>query len=168
MGAVDALSRLSHDQDSDVAAAALLGLGLVGAGEDLGRCAYTMGGERVAAVVCSRQLAMLRMLVVTTAVAAHPVCLHVHICRQPSRCLPATLHPGSSYLLHTCHAGTNNARLAGMLRSLAAYYAKEPGQLFLVRLAQGLVHAGKGLLTLCPYHTDRQLLSGESCMGAWW
>jgi hypothetical protein len=48
-----------------------------------------------------------------------------------------------------------------MLRSLAAYYAKEPGQLFLVRLAQGLVHAGKGLLTLCPYHTDRQLLSGE-------
>lgn len=58
-------------------------------------------------------------------------------------------------------AGTNNARLAGMLRGLAAYYYKEPTQLFLVRLAQGLVHSGKGLLSLNPYHTDKQLLSGE-------
>ena len=32
--------------------------------------------------------------------------------------------------------------------------------LFLVRVAQGLVHMGKGLLTLNPYHTDGQLLSG--------
>ena len=32
--------------------------------------------------------------------------------------------------------------------------------LFLVRVAQGLVHLGKGLLGLAPYHTDGQLLSG--------
>jgi hypothetical protein len=30
-----------------------------------------------------------------------------------------------------------------------------------VRTAQGLVHMGKGLLGLSPYHTERQLLSGE-------
>ena len=57
-------------------------------------------------------------------------------------------------------AGTNNARLAGMLRALSSYYYKEPTMLFLVRVAQGLVHMGKGLLTLNPYHTDGQLLSG--------
>ena len=57
-------------------------------------------------------------------------------------------------------AGTNNARLAGMLRSLSSYYYKEAGMLFLVRVAQGLVHLGKGLLGLAPYHTDGQLLSG--------
>eukprot|EP00232_Nephroselmis_pyriformis_P011581 CAMPEP_0182890528 /NCGR_PEP_ID=MMETSP0034_2-20130328/22707_1 /TAXON_ID=156128 /ORGANISM="Nephroselmis pyriformis, Strain CCMP717" /LENGTH=887 /DNA_ID=CAMNT_0025024083 /DNA_START=1 /DNA_END=2664 /DNA_ORIENTATION=- len=56
-------------------------------------------------------------------------------------------------------AGTNNARVASMLRSLSSYYYKEPSALFLVRVAQGLVHLGKGLLTLQPYHTDRQLLN---------
>ncbi|GJN18991.1 hypothetical protein PR202_gb06217 [Eleusine coracana subsp. coracana] len=56
-------------------------------------------------------------------------------------------------------AGTNNARIAGMLRSLSSYYYKEAAHLFCVRIAQGLVHLGKGLLTLSPYHSDRFLLS---------
>ncbi|KMQ97312.1 26s proteasome non-atpase regulatory subunit 2-like protein [Lasius niger] len=42
-------------------------------------------------------------------------------------------------------AGTNNARLATMLRQLAAYHAKNPSHLFLVRISQGLVHLGKNL-----------------------
>jgi hypothetical protein len=58
-------------------------------------------------------------------------------------------------------AGTNNARLAGILRNLASYYYKEPSLLFLVRTAQGITHMGKGLIGLTPYHTDKQLLSGE-------
>lgn len=33
-------------------------------------------------------------------------------------------------------AGTNNARLAQMLRQLAAYYHKEANHLFMVRIAQ--------------------------------
>lgn len=33
-------------------------------------------------------------------------------------------------------SGTNNARLAGMLRNLAQFYHKEPSDLFVVRLAQ--------------------------------
>ena len=57
-------------------------------------------------------------------------------------------------------AGTNNARLAGMLRGLSSYYYKEPTLLFLVRVAQGLVHMGKGLLNLAPKHADGNLLSG--------
>jgi 26S proteasome regulatory subunit N1 len=55
-------------------------------------------------------------------------------------------------------AGTNNARIAGLLRSLAQYYAKELGQLFVVRLAQGFLHLGKGTITLQPYHSDRLLM----------
>ena len=47
-----------------------------------------------------------------------------------------------------------------MLRGLSGYYAKEPTLLLLVRVAQGLVHMGKGLLGLAPYHTDGQLASG--------
>jgi 26S proteasome regulatory subunit N1 len=62
-------------------------------------------------------------------------------------------------------AGTNNARIAGMLRNLSSYYYKEPSLLFCVRIAQGLVHMGKGLLTLNPYHSDRFLLSNVALAG---
>ncbi|RVX09512.1 26S proteasome non-ATPase regulatory subunit 2-like A [Vitis vinifera] len=62
-------------------------------------------------------------------------------------------------------AGTNNARIAGMLRNLSSYYYKEASLLFCVRIAQGLVHLGKGLLTLAPYHSDRFLLSPSALAG---
>ena len=55
-------------------------------------------------------------------------------------------------------AGTNNARLATMLRQLAQYHSKEPNCLFMTRIAQGLTHLGKGTLTLSPFHSDRQLI----------
>ena len=56
-------------------------------------------------------------------------------------------------------AGTNNARLAAVLRQLAQYHAMDQNNLFMVRIAQGLVHLGKGTLTLNPFHSDRQLMS---------
>lgn len=56
-------------------------------------------------------------------------------------------------------AGTNNARLAAMLRQLAMFHAKDQSSLFMVRLAQGLVHMGKGTLTLTPYHSHRFLMN---------
>ncbi|KAG7208331.1 hypothetical protein KM043_014567 [Ampulex compressa] len=62
-------------------------------------------------------------------------------------------------------AGTNNARLAAMLRQLAQFHAKDPNNLFMVRIAQGLTHLGKGTLTLSPYHSDRQLLSPVALAG---
>lgn len=61
------------------------------------------------------------------------------------------------FAMGLCAGGTNNSKVASTLRSLATYYAKEPGLLFAVRIAQGLVHAGKGLVTLSPYHPDRSL-----------
>ncbi|CAG9561826.1 unnamed protein product [Danaus chrysippus] len=62
-------------------------------------------------------------------------------------------------------AGTNNARLATMLRALALYHGKSPVHLFMVRLAQGLCHAGKGTVTLCPAHSDRRLLNQPALAG---
>jgi 26S proteasome regulatory subunit N1 len=61
--------------------------------------------------------------------------------------------------------GTNNARLATMLRQLAVYHAKDANNLFCVRIAQGLTHLSKGTLTLCPYHADRQIMSPVSVAG---
>jgi len=62
-------------------------------------------------------------------------------------------------------AGTNNAKLAQMLRQLAGYYHKEPDCLFVVRIAQGLVHMGKGTIGLNPFHTDRFLMSSVAVAG---
>ncbi|KAK8537230.1 hypothetical protein V6N12_043403 [Hibiscus sabdariffa] len=62
-------------------------------------------------------------------------------------------------------AGTNNACIVGMLRKFSRYYHEDDGLLFCVRIAQGLVHLGKGLLTLNPYHCNRFLLSPTAFAG---
>ncbi|XP_070164472.1 26S proteasome non-ATPase regulatory subunit 2 [Polyergus mexicanus] len=62
-------------------------------------------------------------------------------------------------------AGTNNARLATMLRQLAAYHAKNPSHLFLVRISQGLVHLGKGTLSLSPLRYASKVLDYTALAG---
>ena len=89
---IDALSKLSHDHDTEVAAAAVLGMGLAA-------------------------------------------------------------------------AGTNNSRVAGLLRQLSAFYADDASLLFMVRLAQGLTHLGRGLYTLSPYYSEGALLNPVAAAG---
>jgi 26S proteasome regulatory subunit N1 len=62
-------------------------------------------------------------------------------------------------------AGTNNARVAAMLRQLSQYHAKDSNNLFMVRIAQGLVHLGKGTMSLSPFHSDRQLMCPVALAG---
>ncbi|KAJ1671345.1 proteasome regulatory particle base subunit [Spiromyces aspiralis] len=62
-------------------------------------------------------------------------------------------------------AGTNHARLAQLLRQLASYYARNNSALFVVRLALGMLHMGKGTITLNPFHHERFLLSQSALAG---
>ena len=62
-------------------------------------------------------------------------------------------------------AGTNNSRLAGNLRQLASYYNRDPDNLFMIRIAQGLVSTGKGLINFQPVHSDRILQSNVALSG---
>jgi 26S proteasome regulatory subunit N1 len=62
-------------------------------------------------------------------------------------------------------AGTNNARLAQMLRQLAGYYYKDADCLFMVRIAQGLVHMGKGTIGINPFFSDRNIMSRPAIAG---
>lgn len=55
-------------------------------------------------------------------------------------------------------AGTNNARLAKLLRDLAVFHYKDANCLFMVRIAQGLTHLGKGTLTMSPFNSDRHCM----------
>ena len=62
-------------------------------------------------------------------------------------------------------AGTNNSRVAGLLRQLSEFYSKEAGHIFCVRIAQGLLHMGKGLITINPFHSDKMLMNGPALGG---
>lgn len=62
-------------------------------------------------------------------------------------------------------AGTNNARIAQLLRQLASYYSRDANSLFMVRIAQGLLHMGKGTMSITPFHTDRTVMSRVAASG---
>lgn len=52
-----------------------------------------------------------------------------------------------------------------MLRNLAVYHTKDANSLFMVRIAQGLLHMGKGTHSLSPQYSDRFLVSRASLAG---
>lgn len=49
--------------------------------------------------------------------------------------------------------GTNHSRIAQLLRQLASYYYKDLNIQFIVRIAQGLLHLGKGTISIKPQHS---------------
>jgi 26S proteasome regulatory subunit N1 len=77
----------------------------------------------------------------------------------------AELSQNAILALGIASAGTNNSRVAGLLRQLSEFYSKEAGHIFCVRIAQGLLHLGKGLLTLNPFHSDKMLMNGPALGG---
>lgn len=145
-------------------AVAVLGIALIALGEDIGtEMAYRTFGQllRYCEPVIRRSV---------------PLALGLISVSNPKMNILDTLskfsHDSDNEVAHNAifsmglvGAGTNNARLAAMLRQLAQYHSKDPNNLFMVRLAQGLVYLGKGTLTLSPYHSDRQLLSPVALAG---
>nr|XP_058953280.1 26S proteasome non-ATPase regulatory subunit 2-like [Pocillopora verrucosa] len=136
---------------------AVLGIALVAMGEEVGSqmALRTMNhllqyGEPVIRRAVPLALAILS--------ASNPQLSIIDTLSKLSHDNDAEVSHNSIFAMGVVGAGTNNARLAGMLRQLAMYYHKDANNLFMVRLAQGLVHLGKGTLTLGPYHCDRSLM----------
>jgi 26S proteasome regulatory subunit N1 len=71
------------------------------------------------------------------------------------------------FALGLVSAGTNNSKIAELLRGLALYYrsSSDHSHVFLVRVAQGLLFAGKGIVTLNPFYSDKLLYSKVSMGG---
>eukprot|EP00357_Protocruzia_adherens_P000401 CAMPEP_0114986264 /NCGR_PEP_ID=MMETSP0216-20121206/8329_1 /TAXON_ID=223996 /ORGANISM="Protocruzia adherens, Strain Boccale" /LENGTH=896 /DNA_ID=CAMNT_0002348679 /DNA_START=38 /DNA_END=2728 /DNA_ORIENTATION=+ len=137
---------------------AVIGIAAIAAGEDIGTemTMRTMGhllqyGEEN--VKMAVPLALALMYVSNPQVTV--IDFISKLCHDPSNHISQT----SIFAMGIIGAGTNNARLAGLLRQLASYYQKDADHLFLVRIAQGLVHMGKGLISLQPFHSDRFLLN---------
>lgn len=136
---------------------AVMGIALVAMGEEIGAqmalrtCNHLLQyGEPVIRRAVPLALAILS--------ASNPQLSIVDTLSKLSHDNDAEVSHNSIFAMGIVGAGTNNARLGGMLRQLAMYYHKDANNLFMVRLAQGLVHLGKGTLTLGPYHCDRSLM----------
>jgi len=151
-------------QDAIFQSVAVLGIGLLAMGEDLG------------SDMCRRAFDHILQCGSLHARRAVPLALAVLNISDPRIDVVDTLgklthdhdHDTSQNAiaaLGLVAAGSNNARVAGMLRNLAVYYQREPLHLFLVRVAQGLLYLGKGLLTLSPFHSDRVLLDNVALCG---
>uniref|UniRef100_A0A6M2DYB3 26S proteasome non-ATPase regulatory subunit 2 n=1 Tax=Xenopsylla cheopis TaxID=163159 RepID=A0A6M2DYB3_XENCH len=160
-------SKEKEDKEKDLSprqAVAVLGIALIAMGEEIGsEMAYRTFGHllRYCEPVIRRSV---------------PLALGLISVSNPKLNILDTLskfsHDSDSEVAHNAifamglvGAGTNNARLAAMLRQLAQFHAKDPNNLFMVRIAQGLTHLGKGTLTLSPFHSDKQLMSPVALSG---
>jgi 26S proteasome regulatory subunit N1 len=76
-----------------------------------------------------------------------------------------TVALNANFAMGLVGAGMNNARLAQMLHQLAGYYYKEPDCLFMVRIAQGLVHMGIGTIGPDPFFSDWNIMSQSAVAG---
>ncbi|ESL05290.1 26S proteasome regulatory subunit N1 [Trypanosoma rangeli SC58] len=154
-------------------AAAVLGIGLVALGEDIGVemakrsvihallvDAVSKGGSNIS----GRHAIPLAYALLST---SNPSMTVVETLNRLSHDSDALTALNAILALGIVSAGSNNARVASKLRNLASYYHKERFALqhFSVRLAQGLTMMGKGHLTLSPLLNDRTLVSPTALMG---
>jgi len=160
----DKKSKSSSDWGMTRHAAAVLGIGLISVGEDIGsEMAFRMFGHLYRYGDDAVRRAVPLALALTS--VSNPQLHILDTLSKFSHDTDAEVVHNSIFGMALVGAGTNNARLAQMLRNLAVYYSKDHSNLFLVRLAQGLVHLGKGTMTVQPYHSDRQLMSPVALAG---
>lgn len=139
-------------------AIAVLGIGLIAMGED---CGAEMAVRSFNNLLQYGEIEIRRAvpLVLGLMHASQPKMNVVDTLSKLSHDPDVEVAQSAVFALGLVGAGTNSSRVAVLLRELAAYYAKDANTLFIVRVAQGVLFMGKGLLTIHPYMFDRQLLN---------
>ncbi|KAI6233006.1 26S proteasome non-ATPase regulatory subunit 2 [Aphelenchoides fujianensis] len=138
-------------------AVAVLGIGLIAMGEDIGsQMSMRVFGHliRYGEPVIRRAVP----LALALCSVSNPQLNILETLSKFSHDADAETAHNAIFAMGLVGAGTNNARLVAMLRQLASYHHKDQVSLMLVRIAQGLTHMGKGTMTLNPFHSDRQLM----------
>lgn len=157
-------AHLKEDKEARHQAAAVLGLGLVAAGEQVSR---TMALRTTDHLLQYGELPVRRAVPLSIAALfpSNPDYAVIDTLSKLSHDADAGVASSAVLAMGIIGAGSNNAKLAGLLRQLSTFYGKEPNLLFLVRVAQGLLHAGKGLVTINPRHSDNALLNKPALAG---
>ena len=155
-----------NDKESVHQVAAVIGVALIAFGEDIGQemCLRTMNhlmqyGEPVIKRTVPLAMGLLRI--------SNPDVAVTDLLTKLAYDQDAETAMSAIFALGLVGAGTNNSKLANNLRLIASYYQGNTtaDQLFVTRIAQGLVHMGKGLLGLNPAHSDKFLFSNVSLAG---
>lgn len=151
-------------EDAEHQMAAVIGLGLITLGEDVG-AEMTLRTFDHLLHYC--ELPIKRAVPLSLAVLhiSNPDFSVVDQLSRLSHDPDAEISQNAILGLGIVSAGTNNSRVAGLLRQLSEFYSKEAGHVFCVRIAQGLLHMGKGLIGINPFHSDRLLLNGPALGG---
>ncbi|KAJ2536434.1 proteasome regulatory particle base subunit, partial [Coemansia sp. RSA 1878] len=155
---------LGEKEDQLPQAFAVLGVGLISMGEGIGSemSLRTFDHLMQYGEPYVRRAVPLAMALVC---ASNPVVGVLDTLNKFSHDNDKSVASSAIFAMGVVGAGTNNARLAQLLRQLATYYHKDADLLFVVRIAQGLLHMGKGTMTVNPYHHDRSLLSHTALAG---
>jgi len=160
---VDSSSQAQSDLSSQQAVA-VIGLALIAMGEDIGgEMLFRHFGHLLR--YCEPAIRRAVPLALGLISVSNPQLNILDTLTKFSHDTDAEVAHNSIFALGLIGAGTNNARLAATLRQLAQYHSKDTNNLFMVRIAQGLVHMGKGTMSLNPYHSDHQLLSPVALAG---
>lgn len=151
-------------EDAEHQMVAVLGIGLITMGEDVGT---EMALRSFDHLLHYCELPIKRAVPLALAVLhiSNPDFAVIDQLSRLSHDPDAEISQNAVIGLGVVSAGTNNSRVAGLLRQLSEFYSKEAGHVFCVRIAQGLLHMGKGLMTLHPFHADRMLLNGPALGG---
>jgi 26S proteasome regulatory subunit N1 len=146
-----------EEADAGHQAAAVLGIGLIACGEEIGS---EMSLRSLDHILQYGELPLRRAVPIALAMMnlSNPKMGVIDTLSKLSHDADQDVALGAILSMGLTGAGTNNARLAGLLRQLAAYYAKDSNALFMVRIAQGLLYMGKGLMTINPTFSDRFLI----------
>jgi len=155
---------LDEKENSDFQAVAVLGISLIALGEEIGSSMSLRAfnhllqyGEPVIRRTVPLALGLLSV--------SNPQLQVMDTLSKLSHDGDNDVAQGAILALGMIGAGTNNSRIAGLLRQLSAYYSKDPDHLFTIRIAQGLLHLGKGLVSLNPFSCNGSLLSKVAIAG---
>eukprot|EP01094_Clydonella_sp_ATCC50884_P026432 TRINITY_DN7244_c0_g1_i1.p1 TRINITY_DN7244_c0_g1~~TRINITY_DN7244_c0_g1_i1.p1 ORF type:complete len:871 (-),score=390.59 TRINITY_DN7244_c0_g1_i1:48-2660(-) len=146
------------EKDNDFQSVAVLGIALISMGDSIAREMSRRTFDHMLQYGDSVVRRAVPLALALTSLS-HPQIAIVDTLSKLSHDQDEEVSQGSIFALGLVSAGTNNSRVAGLLRNLSAYYSKEPNHLFVVRLAQGLLHMGKGLTGINPFHSHNQLVS---------
>lgn len=151
-------------EDAEHQMAAVLGIGLITMGEDVGK---EMALRTFDHLLHYCELPIKRAVPLALAVLyiSNPDFAVIDQLSRLSHDPDPELSQNAIIAMGVVSAGTNNSRVAGLLRQLSEFYSKEAGHVFCTRISQGLLHMGKGLLTINPFHADGMLLNGPALGG---
>lgn len=160
----DAAKPASEAREGEYQAAAVLGLALVSLAEPIGSQMALRTYDHLLQY-CEPNIRRAVPLAIGLQCISNPEISVMDRLSKLSHDHDAETAVNAIFALGVIGCGTNNSRIAQLLRQLAAYYAKEPNHLFAVRIAQGFLHMGKGTISIRPHHSHEGVINPAALAG---